>query len=60
MFKGMNGHQKTYEIFRVHCMFYNGFMHQTAVIFGIMKDGSLVFFSIMKLFHSQKPLSKWR
>ena len=41
-FKGMNGRQKTYEIFHVYCIFYSGFMCQTTVIFGITKDGSLV------------------
>ena len=41
-FKGTNGRQKTYEIFHVYCIFYSGFMCQTAVIFGITKDGSLV------------------
>ena len=41
-FKGTNGHQKTYEIFHVYCIFYSGSMCQTTVIFGIMKDGSLV------------------
>ena len=40
-FKGTNGRQKTYEIFHVYCIFYSGFMCQTTVIFGIMKDGSL-------------------
>ena len=40
--KGTNGRQKTYEIFHVYCIFYFGFMSQTTVIFGIMKDGSLV------------------
>ena len=40
--KGMNGRQKTYEIFHVYCIFYSGFMCQTTVIFGITKDGSLV------------------
>ena len=39
--KGMNGRQKTYEIFHVYCIFYSGFMCQTTVIFGITKDGSL-------------------
>ena len=61
--KGTNGRQKTYEIFHVYCIFYSGFMCQTTIIFGIMKDGSLVLntlASIMKLFHVQKPLSKWR
>ena len=60
--KGTNGRQKTYEIFHVYCIFYSGFMCQTTVIFGITKDGSLVlnYISIMKLFHLQKPLSKWR
>ena len=42
LFKGMNGRQKTYEIFHVYCIFYSGFMCQTTVIFGITKDGSLV------------------
>ena len=41
--KGTNGRQKTYEIFHVYCIFYSGFMCQTTVIFGITKDGSLVF-----------------
>ena len=41
-FKGTNGRQKTYEIFHVYCIFYSGFMCQTTVIFGIMKDGGLV------------------
>ena len=61
-FKGTNGRQKTYEIFHVYYIFYSGFLYQTTVIFGITKDGSLVFkyFSIMKLFHLQKPLSIWR
>ena len=40
--KGTNGRQKTYEIFHVYCIFYSGSMCQTTVIFGIMKDGSLV------------------
>ena len=40
--KGTNGRQKTYEIFHVYCIFYSGFMCQTTVIFGITKDGSLV------------------
>ena len=40
--KGTNGRQKTYEIFHVYCIFYSGFMCQTTVIFGTMKDGSLV------------------
>ena len=40
--KGTNGRQKTYEIFHVYCIFYSGFRCQTTVIFGIMKDGSLV------------------
>ena len=40
--KGTNGRQKTYEIFHVYCIFYSGFMCQTTVMFGIMKDGSLV------------------
>ena len=40
--KGTNGRQKTYEIFHVYYIFYSGFMCQTTVIFGIMKDGSLV------------------
>ena len=39
---GTNGLQKTYEIFHVYYIFYSGFMCQTAVIFGITKDGSLV------------------
>ena len=62
VFKGTNGRQKTYEIFHVYCIFYSGFMCQTTVIFGISKDVSLVLNtnSIMKLFHLQKPLSKWR
>ena len=42
-FKGTNGRQKTYEIFHVYCIFYSGFRCQTTVIFGITKDGSLVF-----------------
>ena len=42
VFKGTNGRQKTYEIFHVYCICYSGFMCQTTVIFGIMKDGSLV------------------
>ena len=41
--KGTNGRQKTYEIFHVYCIFYSGFMCQTKVIFGITKDGSLVY-----------------
>ena len=41
-FKGTNGRQKTYEICRVYCIFYSGFMRQTTLIFGIKKDGSLV------------------
>ena len=41
-FKGTNGRQKTYEIFHVYCIFYSGFMCQTTIIFGIMKDGSHV------------------
>ena len=40
--KGTDGHQKTYEIFHVYCIFYSGFRYQTTVIFGITKDGSLV------------------
>ena len=40
--KGMNGRQKTYEIFHVYSIFYSGFMCQTTVIFGITRDGSLV------------------
>ena len=40
-FKGTNDRQKTYEISRVYSIFYSGFMCQTTVIFGIMKDGSL-------------------
>ena len=39
--KGTNGRQKTYEISHVYSIFYSGFMCQTAVIFGITKDGSL-------------------
>ena len=59
--KGTNVRQKTYEIFHVYSIFYSGFMCQTTVIFGITKDGSRIkYFSIMKLFHLQKPLSKWR
>ena len=40
--KGTNGHQKTYGIFHVYCIFYSGFMCQTTVIFGITKVRSLV------------------
>ena len=40
--KGTNGRQKTYEISHVYSIFYSGFMCQTTVNFGIMKDGSLV------------------
>ena len=35
-------HMESYEIFHVYCIFYSGFMCQTTVIFGIMKDGSIV------------------
>ena len=42
-FKGTNGRQKTYEIVHVYCIFYSGVMFDTTVIFGITKDGSLVF-----------------
>ena len=42
-FKGTNVRQKTCEIFPVYCIFYSDFMCQTTVIFGITKDGSLVF-----------------
>ena len=42
-FKGTNGRQKTYEIFHVYYIFSSSFMCQTTVIFGIMKDGSLIF-----------------
>ena len=48
-FKGTNSHQKTCEIFHVYCIFYSGFMCQTTVIFGIMKDESLVL----------NPLASW-
>ena len=41
-FKGTNGRQKTYEIFHVNCIFYSGFMCQTTVVLGIMKDERLV------------------
>ena len=41
--KGTNGRQKTYEIFHVYCIFYSGFRCQTTVIFGVTKDGILVF-----------------
>ena len=47
--KGTNGRQKTYEIFHVYCIFYSGFMCQTTVIFGITKDGSLVYHEIVSL-----------
>ena len=40
--------------------FYSGSICQTTAIFGITKDGSLVFktFSIMKLYHLQKTSFK--
>ena len=47
--KGTNGRQKTYEIFHVYCIFYSGFMRQTTIIFGIMKDGSLVLNTLASL-----------
>ena len=60
--KGTNGRQKTYEIFHVYCIFYSGFMCQTTVIFWNNErwKSGIKYFSIMKLFHLQKPLSKWR
>ena len=60
--KATNGRQKTYEIFHVYCIFYSGFMCQTTVIFWNNErwKSYIKYFSIMKLFHLQKPLSKWR
>ena len=59
---GMNGRQKTFEISHVYSVFYSGFTCQTTVIFGISwkMEVCIKYFSIMKLFHVQKPLSKWR
>ena len=47
-FKGTNCRQKTSEIFHVYCIFFSGFMCHTTVIFGIKKDGSLVFNTFAK------------
>ena len=60
--KGTNGRQKIYEIFHVYCIFLSGFKVSKYCKFWNNERWKSCFkyFSIMKLFHLQKPLLKWR
>ena len=59
-FKGTNGRQKTCEIFHVllHLLFW--FHVSNYFLNNERWKACFKSFSIMKLFHLQKPLSKWR